>query len=59
LTGSSAKLRRQQIPSHAGSGQRRANGGSDELAKLVALPDSGVLTEDEFGEQKARLLKGS
>lgn len=29
---------------------------SDELIKLVALRDSGVLTEQEFATQKARLL---
>jgi len=29
---------------------------ADELAKLVVLRDSGVLTDDEFDRQKARLL---
>ena len=29
---------------------------ADELTKLAALRDSGVLTEEEFGQQKARLL---
>ncbi len=29
----------------------------DELAKLAALHDSGVLTEEEFSTQKARLLR--
>jgi hypothetical protein len=29
---------------------------ADELAKLAALRDSGVLTEAEFAAQKARLL---
>jgi hypothetical protein len=29
---------------------------ADELTKLAALRDSGVLTEDEFAVQKARLL---
>lgn len=29
---------------------------ADQLAKLAALRDSGVLTEDEFAAQKARLL---
>jgi hypothetical protein len=29
---------------------------TDELAKLAALRDSGVLTEDEFAAQKAKLL---
>jgi hypothetical protein len=28
----------------------------DELTKLAQLRDSGVLTEEEFGVQKARLL---
>lgn len=31
---------------------------ADELQKLVALRDSGVLTEAEFQEQKARALAG-
>jgi hypothetical protein len=31
-------------------------GVADELSKLAALRDSGVLTEDEFANQKARLL---
>ena len=31
---------------------------ADELTKLAGLRDSGVLTEDEFNEQKARLLAG-
>jgi hypothetical protein len=31
---------------------------ADELAKLAALRDSGVLTEDEFEAQKAKLLTG-
>lgn len=29
---------------------------ADELAKLASLRDSGALTDDEFGAQKARLL---
>ena len=35
-----------------------SSGGSvaDELAKLAQLRDSGVLTEEEFAAQKARLL---
>jgi hypothetical protein len=31
---------------------------ADELAKLAALRDSGVLSEDEFATQKAKLLMG-
>jgi hypothetical protein len=31
-------------------------GGADELAKLAALRDQGVLTEEEFTAQKAKLL---
>jgi Short C-terminal domain/Phospholipase_D-nuclease N-terminal len=31
---------------------------SDEISKLAALRDSGVLTDDEFAQQKARLLGG-
>jgi hypothetical protein len=31
---------------------------ADELAKLAALRDSGVLSEDEFEAQKAKLLAG-
>jgi hypothetical protein len=29
---------------------------ADEIAKLVALRDQGVLTEEEFAAQKAKLL---
>ncbi|MGH3796687.1 MAG: SHOCT domain-containing protein [Pseudonocardiaceae bacterium] len=29
---------------------------ADELIKLVQLRDSGILTNEEFGQQKARLL---
>ena len=36
---------------------RSGGGGSaDELTKLAALRDSGVLTDDEFATQKAKLL---
>ena len=31
-------------------------GGADELTKLAALRDQGVLTEEEFSAQKAKLL---
>lgn len=31
-------------------------GGADELAKLAALRDQGVLTDEEFTAQKAKLL---
>jgi len=31
-------------------------GGAEELAKLAALRDQGVLTEEEFSAQKAKLL---
>jgi hypothetical protein len=31
-------------------------GGADELTKLAALRDQGVLTEEEFTAQKAKLL---
>ena len=34
----------------------RGAGTSDELAKLAALRDSGVLTDAEFASQKAKLL---
>jgi hypothetical protein len=36
-----------------------ANGGSDPIAQLkelAALKDQGILTEEEFAEQKARIL---
>ena len=36
-----------------------ANGGSDpieQLKELAALKDQGILTEEEFAEQKARIL---
>ena len=31
-------------------------GGADELTKLAALRDQGVLTDEEFSAQKAKLL---
>ena len=31
---------------------------ADKLRKLAALRDEGILTEDEFATQKARLLSG-
>ena len=37
-----------------------ANGGSDPIAQLkelAALKDQGILTEEEFAEQKARILR--
>jgi hypothetical protein len=37
------------------------NGGSDPIAQLkelAALKDQGILTEDEFAAQKARILGG-
>lgn len=33
-----------------------ASGPSDEIAKLAALRDQGVLTDEEFNAQKAKLL---
>ena len=32
------------------------SGAADELAKLAQLRESGVITEDEFAQQKAKLL---
>ena len=32
---------------------------ADELAKLAVLKDKGILTEEEFAEQKRKLLEGS
>ena len=32
------------------------SGVADELAKLAQLKDAGILTEEEFNAQKARLL---
>lgn len=47
-------------PSQSSQDQPRQNAGgsslADELAKLAALRDSGVLTEDEFQVAKSRLL---
>lgn len=34
----------------------RTSSVAEELAKLAALKDAGVLTDDEFAEQKRRLL---
>jgi Short C-terminal domain/Phospholipase_D-nuclease N-terminal len=36
--------------------QAASSGPSEELTKLAALRDQGVLTEDEFAAQKAKLL---
>jgi Short C-terminal domain len=36
--------------------QAAGSGPSDELAKLAALRDQGVITDDEFAAQKAKLL---
>jgi hypothetical protein len=61
----SALLRAQQAAAPAGSPLPGTAGGSaaqpaesqlDRLAKLGQLRDSGVLTEEEFQEQKARIL---
>ena len=42
---------RSYVQSAAGTG-----GSADELAKLAQLRDSGVLTEAEFADQKAKIL---
>ncbi len=36
--------------------QQNSNSVADELAKLAKLKESGVLTEEEFNAQKAKLL---
>jgi hypothetical protein len=46
-----AKMQRDYIQEAAGGG-----GSADELAKLADLKDKGVLTDDEFAAQKAKLL---
>lgn len=38
------------------AGPAAGGGSADELTKLAALRDSGVLTADEFATQKAKLL---
>ena len=51
--GASAGTRRPPPPPAAG------NGGSDPIAQLkelAALRDQGILTDEEFATQKARLL---
>jgi hypothetical protein len=42
----------QYVRQAAGSG----GGAADELTKLAALRDQGVITEEEFSQQKAKLL---
>ncbi len=42
------------IQAHPASGT--ASSVADELAKLLKLKDQGVLTQDEFDAQKAKLL---
>ena len=39
------------------SSQRGTGDVSEALARLASLRDTGVLTEDEFAQQKARLLQ--
>jgi uncharacterized membrane protein YhaH (DUF805 family) len=39
-----------------GAGGAGGAGGADELTKLAELRDKGVLTDDEFAAQKAKLL---
>jgi hypothetical protein len=46
-----AKMQRDYIQEAAGGG-----GSADELAKLADLKDKGVLTDEEFAAQKAKLL---
>ena len=48
-----AKMQRDYIQEVSGSG---GGGSADELAKLADLKDKGVLTEEEFAAQKAKLL---
>jgi ABC-type multidrug transport system fused ATPase/permease subunit len=47
-----AKMQRDYIQEVSGSG----GGSADELAKLADLKDKGVLTDEEFAAQKAKLL---
>lgn len=42
---------------HSGGSAAPQESKMDELKKLAELKDSGVLTEDEFNEQKAKLLE--
>jgi hypothetical protein len=44
------------VEAHSGS-QPAATSKADELTKLAQLRDSGLLTEDEFADQKTRLLE--
>lgn len=45
-------------PQAAGRHAGAANGKADELTKLAALHDKGVLTDAEFATQKATVLSG-
>jgi hypothetical protein len=56
-----ARMRRMQedyIRDVAGSGSSGGPSAADELAKLDGLRQQGVLSEDEFAAQKARILAG-
>jgi len=57
LSGTSAILS-QNVPSASAQQAASSNNGSvaDELQKLKKLVDDGVLTKEEFAEQKAKLL---
>ena len=48
-----AKMQQEYIQDVAGSS---SGGGADELAKLADLKEKGVLTDEEFAAQKAKLL---
>lgn len=45
----------ERMAAHGALTQSRST--ADELVKLVALRDQGILTEDEFALQKAKLLR--
>jgi hypothetical protein len=51
-----AAIRERMGVSHAAPAQAAAGSVADELKKLAALRDSGVLTDEEFQAQKRRLL---
>ena len=53
---SAAQQRQEQMNEYIRTTAGSGGGNADELAKLAGLRDQGVLTEQEFAQQKAKLL---
>jgi energy-coupling factor transporter transmembrane protein EcfT len=51
-----AQAQEQQFRSYVQEAAGSASGPADQLAKLADLRDRGVISEDEFNQQKAKIL---